>query len=90
MFVGRKQENPARGRVFVVIVEQHATAYPAGNKLSGRRAREVMPAAMRALVRIAGAAVWDGFTCRARGMERIEVHDRPAARKTWRMPGRRT
>ncbi|MCK9538610.1 MAG: hypothetical protein M0Q70_05675 [Dokdonella sp.] len=30
-----------------------AKAYPAGNSMVGRRAREVMPAAMRALVRIA-------------------------------------
>ncbi len=51
-----KQENPARGRVFVIGHARHATAYPAGNEYSGRRAREVMPAAMRALVRIAGAA----------------------------------
>ena len=37
------------GRVFVDAHETRATAYPARKKGSGRRAREVMPAAMRAL-----------------------------------------
>jgi len=37
------------GRVFVDTHETRATAYPARIKHSGRRAREVMPAAMRAL-----------------------------------------
>jgi hypothetical protein len=34
-----------------------ATAYPAGMRGSGRRAREVMPAAMRALDRISAADI---------------------------------
>jgi len=42
------------GRVFVETHETSATAYPARKQGSGRRAREVMPAAMRALVRFAG------------------------------------
>jgi hypothetical protein len=37
------------GRVFVDAHETRATAYPARKMDSGRRAREVMPAAMRAL-----------------------------------------
>ncbi|MEO7323639.1 MAG: hypothetical protein ABIW82_02295 [Dokdonella sp.] len=42
------------GRVFVDSYEEFATAYPAEMDVSGRRAREVMPAAMRALVTICG------------------------------------
>jgi hypothetical protein len=48
----QKQENPARWPGFSSIrMQQRATAYPAGCSSSGRRARDVMPAAMRALVR---------------------------------------
>jgi hypothetical protein len=39
---------------FVDSCEEFATAYPAGMQGSGRRAREVIPAAMRALVTICG------------------------------------
>jgi len=39
---------------FVDTREECATAYPAESDISGRRAREVMPAAMRALVTICG------------------------------------
>jgi hypothetical protein len=47
-----KQKNPAQGPGFIVDThETRATAYPAGCSSSGRRARDVMPAAMRALVR---------------------------------------
>jgi len=42
------------GRVFVESHETSATANPSRKQGSGRRAREVMPAAMRALVRFAG------------------------------------
>jgi hypothetical protein len=45
------------GRVFVETHETRATAYPAGMRGSGRRAREVMPAAMRALDRVSAAGV---------------------------------
>jgi len=44
-----KQKTRREGRVFVDTHETRATAYPARIKRSGRRAREVMPAAMRAL-----------------------------------------
>ena len=44
-----KQKTRREGRVFVDTHETRATAYPARIKHSGRRAREVMPAAMRAL-----------------------------------------
>jgi hypothetical protein len=55
-----KRKNPAQGRVFVDSCEERATAYPAGLQGSGRRAREVMPAAMRALVTICGwTAIWN-------------------------------
>src|SRR5690348_10098104 len=37
-------------------MRMRATTYPAGWKVSGRRAREVMPAAMRALVRTVALA----------------------------------
>jgi len=41
----------ARAGLFVVAPKaRDATAYPAGCRTSGRRARDVMPAAMRALV----------------------------------------
>jgi len=50
--VKTKNKNPARWPGFSSIrMQQRATAYPAGCPSSGRRAREVMPAAMRALVR---------------------------------------
>ncbi|HEX7111432.1 MAG TPA: hypothetical protein VF216_03235 [Mizugakiibacter sp.] len=49
-------KNPAQGRVFVGFDEERATAYPADIGGSGRRAREVMPAAMRALVRTQAVA----------------------------------
>ncbi|MEO6341984.1 MAG: hypothetical protein ABIO49_02435 [Dokdonella sp.] len=39
---------------FVDSCDEFATAYPAEMDVSGRRAREVMPAAMRALVTICG------------------------------------
>jgi len=45
------------GRVFVDTHQKRATAYPARMLRSGRRAREVMPAAMRALVRVSAAGV---------------------------------
>jgi len=45
----RKQKTRRGGRVFVDADETRATAYPARKMDSGRRAREVMPAAMRAL-----------------------------------------
>jgi len=44
-----KQKTRREGRVFVETHETRATAYPARIQRSGRRAREVMPAAMRAL-----------------------------------------
>ncbi|HEY6940608.1 hypothetical protein [Dokdonella sp.] len=45
---------------FVDSCEERATGYPAGWLGSGRRAREVIPAAMRALVTICGwAAIRD-------------------------------
>jgi hypothetical protein len=45
------------GRVFVDSCEECATGYPALKRHgSGRRARDVMPAAMRALVTICGWA----------------------------------
>lgn len=53
LFRSLEQENPAQGRVFVESFEMRATAYPAGNDDSGRRAREVMPAAMRAVAVVA-------------------------------------
>lgn len=45
-------KNPARwpGLFVVALDARAATAYPAECRTSGRRAREVMPAAMRALV----------------------------------------
>ncbi|HJT97002.1 MAG TPA: hypothetical protein VJ696_01690 [Rhodanobacteraceae bacterium] len=50
----QKQKTRREGRVFVEMRETRATAYPARISSSGRRAREVMPAAMRALERFAG------------------------------------
>jgi hypothetical protein len=52
-----KQKTRREGRVFVDTREKRATAYPARSEGSGRRAREVMPAAMRALVRVSAAEV---------------------------------
>ena len=54
---GEKQKTRREGRVFVDTHEKRATAYPAWMQGSGRRAREVMPAAMRALVRVSAAGV---------------------------------
>jgi hypothetical protein len=56
VFVARRSKQKTRhsGRVFVETHETSATAYPARKQIPGRRAREVMPAAMRALVRFAG------------------------------------
>jgi U3 small nucleolar RNA-associated protein 14 len=54
---GQKQKTRHEGRVFVETHEERATAYPAWLQGSGRRAREVMPAAMRALVRVSAAGV---------------------------------
>ncbi|MEO5829297.1 MAG: hypothetical protein ABIQ36_01890 [Rhodanobacter sp.] len=46
-----KAKNPAQGPGFVVDApETRATAYPAEYRYNGRRARDVMPAAARALV----------------------------------------
>ncbi|BBD79854.1 hypothetical protein ALSL_1195 [Aerosticca soli] len=46
------KEPGTRAGFFVVDIDETlATAYPAECRSSGRRAREVMPAAMRALVR---------------------------------------
>jgi hypothetical protein len=53
----QKQKTRRRGRVFVDAHEKRATAYPAWLQGSGRRAREVMPAAMRALVRVSAVGV---------------------------------
>jgi hypothetical protein len=53
----RNGKTRREGRVFVETHEQRATAYPARIRGSGRRAREVMPAAMRALVRVSAAEV---------------------------------
>ncbi|MBS0381424.1 MAG: hypothetical protein JSR56_03235 [Proteobacteria bacterium] len=52
-----KSKNPAHGPGFVESDEakKRATAYPAGCRISGRRAREVIPAAARALVRMTGS-----------------------------------
>ena len=52
-----KAKTRHEGRVFVETHEERATAYPAWLQGSGRRAREVMPAAMRALVRVSAAGV---------------------------------
>jgi hypothetical protein len=49
--------------------ETRATAYPAGMRDSGRRAREVMPAAMRALVSMTGWRAAKDMV-RAVGMDR--------------------
>src|SRR5262249_41583818 len=68
---GRRQNKKTRraGRVFVDTDETRATAYPAGVKDgSGRRAREVMPAAMRALVRFAGERLWRCMTGKVAGI----------------------
>jgi len=54
---GQKNKTRREGRVFVDTHEERATAYPAWLQRSGRRAREVMPAAMRALVRVSAAGV---------------------------------
>jgi hypothetical protein len=53
----RNEKTRRESRVFVETHEQRATAYPARIEGSGRRAREVMPAAMRALVRVWAAEV---------------------------------
>lgn len=46
-----KTKNPAQGPGFVVDThETRATAYPTEHPVNGRRARDVMPAAARALV----------------------------------------
>jgi hypothetical protein len=55
--VNNQQKTRREGRVFVETHETRATAYPARMQGSGRRAREVMPAAMRALVRVSAAGV---------------------------------
>lgn len=47
--MGRKNKNPALGPGFVDTQITRVTAYPA-TCLPGRRAREVMPEAARALV----------------------------------------
>jgi hypothetical protein len=52
-----QQKTRREGRVFVETHETRATAYPAAMQGSGRRAREVMPAAMRALDRASAAGV---------------------------------
>jgi hypothetical protein len=57
--------------LLVVWHETRATAYPAEIRGSGRRAREVMPAAMRALVSMTG---WRA----ARDMVRAVGMDRKA------------
>jgi hypothetical protein len=47
----QSKKNPARGPGFIVdTLETRATAYPAECRYNGRRARDVMPAAARALV----------------------------------------
>ncbi|MBN8884159.1 MAG: hypothetical protein J0I77_00435 [Rudaea sp.] len=52
-----KTKNPARSRVFIVEShENRATAYPAVLVVVGRRARDVMPAAISALDRISTVA----------------------------------
>jgi hypothetical protein len=53
-FETQKQKTRREGRVFVDTHETRATAYPARIQRPGRRAREVIPAAMRALERFAG------------------------------------
>jgi hypothetical protein len=54
---GRQKKTRRAGRVFVDSCEECATGYPAvKGRGSGRRARDVMPAAMRALVTICGWA----------------------------------
>jgi hypothetical protein len=57
----QKQKTRREGRVFVDTREKRATAYPARIQGSGRRAREVMPAAMRALVRMTGGRAKAGI-----------------------------
>jgi len=47
----RKNKNPALGRVWKTQ-SRTRDSYPAGSRLAGRRARDVIPAAMRALVRM--------------------------------------
>jgi hypothetical protein len=59
-----KAKTRRKSRVFVESCDKRATAYPAGMLGSGRRARDVIPAAMRALVTIRGwiAAGFMGFS----------------------------
>ena len=57
----RKQKSPARGWAFPVT-NRRRPAYPAEMCGSGRRAREVMPAAMRAEVRMSALA-WRVASC---------------------------
>src|SRR5690606_18843096 len=68
---GEKRKSPARGWAFRTD-ERLRPAYPAAMWASGRRAREVMPAAMRAEVRTAAARSGDmggQYAGRARGRQ---------------------
>jgi hypothetical protein len=57
---GDERKNPARRPGFhrQTAASVRATAYPAGCRMSGRRARDVIPAAARALVRTVGDGSW--------------------------------
>jgi hypothetical protein len=69
------QKKPGVGRVFVKQRKKRATAYPAEISGPGRRAREVMPAAMRALV--GPASIMEGVFITARTLAAIAAQCKP-------------
>src|SRR5690606_3061298 len=68
-------KKPGVGRVFVKQRKKRATAYPAEISGPGRRAREVMPAAMRALV--GPASIMEGVFITARTLAAIAAQCKP-------------
>jgi hypothetical protein len=63
--IAGQQKSPAEGWAFFVSTTMTTNGYPARRWASGRRAREVMPAAMRAEVRIVALAVMDCIEARS-------------------------